>query len=97
MLLLDGVEGDLVVGAADVHAGAGALDGQRVVGAADVERLAVGAVDVGGRAERPVVDGVADLDLRAGRACGRRRGVGLLAFRAAAGQPEAMAAIAQQR
>src|SRR6185295_7726621 len=55
-LFVDLVEVDLVVRAADVDVGACALDRQGVVGATDVERLPVGTVDVGGGAERPVVD-----------------------------------------
>jgi len=46
--LSTGIEGDLVVGAADVHLGTGALDGQRVVGTTDVERFAARAIEVGG-------------------------------------------------
>ena len=80
-LLVDLFEVDLVVRAADVDVGARALDGQSVVRPADVERLSVRAVDVGGGAERPVVDGVADFDLSAGRARRRGRRTGCRSFR----------------
>ena len=49
-------------------------------------RFAAGAVDVRRRAERSVVDGVADLDLRARRPRGRGGGIGVFARRTAACQ-----------
>ena len=73
------IKGDLVVGPAHAERGAGPADPQGVVRATDVQRLAGAAVDVGGGAEGPVVDGVGHLDLHAGTvvlgaAAGHRQG-----------------------
>src|SRR6185312_14777411 len=70
---VDLVEGDLVVGAGDGDGLAGTRDGQRVVRAADVQRLAVGAVEGGGGAHRPVVHRVPDLEGRGGASAARSR------------------------
>src|SRR6476469_6178569 len=85
--LVDPVHGHGVVGAADVRVGAAAPDSQLVVVAADVERLSIGAIELGGGADRAEVDGVADLDLTAFGAESGGGGGGDAAVRAAAGKP----------
>src|SRR4051794_11566663 len=86
--LVDPIHAHRVVRTADVRVGAAPFDGQLVVVSADGERLSIGAVELGARADRAVVDGVADLDLTAlGAECGGG-GVGVAAVRAAAGEPD---------